>query len=73
MPGRRTRTAKVSLKATVRELDKATRELEKVRDKTKGPEKQELSLKIQKLKKARKGLTFICKGFPLWPLARKKR
>ena len=64
-------TAPISLTATVRELDKATRELEKVVTKVEGREKQELTLAIRELKKARKGLTFICGGFPLWPPKRR--
>jgi hypothetical protein len=67
----KTPTTPISLKATVRELDKATKELEKVVKKVEGREKQELTLAIKELKEARKGLTFICGGFPLWPPKRR--
>lgn len=69
----KTPTTRISLKDTVRELDKATKELKEVRKKVSGEDKRELDLAINELKKARKGLTSLCKeGFPLWPPSKKR-
>ena len=57
----------ISLKPTVKELDKAKSELGKVAKRQTGDLRKELELKIEKLESIREELVVACgKTFPLW-------
>lgn len=57
----------VSLKATVAELDKVTKELGRIQEHATGERKKELELKIQSLNKVRSELVDIChKTYPVY-------
>jgi predicted DNA-binding protein YlxM (UPF0122 family) len=58
----------ISLNKIVDDLDATREALEDVVKKEKGKVKEELKLKIRKLKSIRRELTALCKnGFPVYP------
>jgi hypothetical protein len=62
----------ITLGPTVDALEEVIRQLRAVERKTRGPKKQGLKLKIEKLKLLEKVIIFECgKAYPVLPIAKK--
>jgi hypothetical protein len=63
----------ITLKPTVRALEKVIGQLKTVEKRTRGPEKQQLKLKIEKLVLLREIFIFECgRAYPVLPIAKKR-
>jgi hypothetical protein len=62
----------ITLRPTVDALDKVIGELKDVHEKAKGPEKEELKLKIEKLELLKGVFIFECgRAYPVYPLTKR--